>query len=62
LSWPREAVGRFRAPGVLCSRPRLRPVARSAFSSATPEDFFDDLGNGVDPATITHRHGVRFLD
>jgi quercetin dioxygenase-like cupin family protein len=26
------------------------------------EDFFDDLGNGVDPATITHRHGVRFLD
>ncbi len=26
------------------------------------EDFFDDLGNGVDPATLTHRHGVRFLD
>jgi len=26
------------------------------------EDFFDDLVNGVDPATITHRHGVRFLD
>jgi len=21
------------------------------------EDFFDDLVNGVDPATITHRHG-----
>jgi len=33
--------------------------------SAVPggiEDFFDDLGNGVDPATLTHRHGVRFLD
>jgi len=26
------------------------------------EDFFDDLVNGVDTATITHRHGVRFLD
>jgi len=26
------------------------------------EDFFDDLVNGVDPATVTHRHGVRFLD
>ena len=26
------------------------------------EDFFDDLVNGADPATITHRHGVRFLD
>jgi quercetin dioxygenase-like cupin family protein len=26
------------------------------------EDFFDDLGNGVDSATITHRHSVRFLD
>ncbi len=26
------------------------------------EDFFDDLVNGVDPATLTHRHGVRFLD
>lgn len=26
------------------------------------EDLFDDLLNGVDPATITHRHGVRFLD
>lgn len=26
------------------------------------EDLFVDLANGVDPATITHRHGVRFLD
>jgi len=26
------------------------------------EDFLDDLINGVDPATITHRYGVRFLD
>jgi len=26
------------------------------------EDFFEDLLNGVEPATITHRHGVRFLD
>jgi len=26
------------------------------------ENFFDDLTNGVDPATLTHRHGVRFLD
>ncbi len=25
------------------------------------EESFDDLVNGVDPATITHRHGVRFL-
>lgn len=26
------------------------------------ENFFDDLLNGVDPTTITHRHGVKFLD
>ncbi len=26
------------------------------------EYFFDDLANGVDPITLTHRHGVRFPD
>ncbi len=26
------------------------------------EDFFDYLLDCVDPTTITHRHGVRFLD
>lgn len=26
------------------------------------EKFFDDLANGVDPTTLTHRHGVQFLD
>jgi hypothetical protein len=26
------------------------------------QDFFDGLFTGVDPATITHRQGVRFLD
>jgi quercetin dioxygenase-like cupin family protein len=26
------------------------------------ENFFDDLADGVDPTTLTHRHGVQFLD
>jgi len=26
------------------------------------ENFFEDLLSGVDPATINHLHGVRFLD
>lgn len=39
------------------------PTRKLTFAAAGGiEDFFEDLLNGVEPATITYRHGVRFLD
>jgi hypothetical protein len=64
-AWDGRAAGDFVfLPAA--SRTATTSFAARRASSSSPsrreEDLFVDLANGVDPATITHRHGVRFLD
>jgi hypothetical protein len=60
---PRRPATSSSYPGVPHSYDVVRGPARKLIIAVPGgiEDFFDDLVNGVDPATITHRHGVRFL-